>query len=144
MSKPKSTFVASSTANAVEIGWKLKRIIDSHDMRQQKLKEEFRKRSYALTDEIEKYHSAAREELRIALGISNADWGNGEKWDLNISDLADGTVALVHETDRTRFENDDDCNCLVCQVRRMMAGAERDANDDDNGSTSVVRPTSVH
>lgn len=33
MSKPKSTFIASSTSGTTELGWKLKRITDSHAMR---------------------------------------------------------------------------------------------------------------
>jgi len=137
MSKPKSTFIASSTSETTELGWKLKRITDSHAMRQQKLMEEMRDKSRALTDECQEEQSAVFEELRTAMGISDADWGEGGKeWALNIVDLADGTVALVHETDETRA---DDCDCPVCQMRRLMAGEER-----EDGLQLVIDPSKLH
>ena len=136
MSTPKKTFVSSSTSETTELGWKLKRVTETHDMRQRKLMEEYREKSRALSDECQVEQSAVFDELRTAMGISDTDWGDGGRsWALNIEDLVDGTVALVHETDPSRLQADD-CDCPICQLRRAMGG--QIAEDEDE------QPPMVH
>lgn len=118
--KPKITFCSLSTAEAVDVAWNLKRITETHSMRQQKLVEEYRQRADALTNEMQEEQSAAFESLRNLMGLSDADWAKGALWALNIENLADGTVALVHESDESRQGNN--CNCPVCQLNRLFKG----------------------
>lgn len=122
--KPKVTFHSSSTTDAVETAWKLKRLTETHTMRQKKLVEEYRKRSEALTDEMQAEQSVVFDSVREMMGISDADWGDGKSWALNIENLADSTVALVHDEDPSRQA--DDCDCPICQLRRVMTGTERE------------------
>ena len=125
--KPATTFYPSSTNETTELGWKLKRLAETHEMRQRKLHEEFRQRSEAITDELQAEQSMVFEDLRMAIGVPDADWGDGKDWALNIEDLADGTVALVHDQDETRADN---CQCPICQLRRAISSQL--AEDSDN------------
>lgn len=130
MSKPKNTFVASSTSETTELGWKLKRITDTHEMRQRSLMEEYREKSRKLTEEMQAEQTAVFEELRTGMNIPDAEWGDGKDWALNIENLADGTVALVHDSDPSRSH--DDCDCPACQLRRAMGAlVGRDDDEDD-------------
>ena len=121
--KPTVTHYSSSTTNAIETAWKLKRLTETHEMRQRKLMEEYCAKSSALTDKMQAEQLAVFEGVRNLMGIPDADWGDGASWALNIANLADGAVALVHETDPSRQK--DDCDCTVCQLRRYLAGTER-------------------
>ena len=130
MSKdPFVTFYAASTNEAVEATWKLKRITETHDMRQKALMEEFKTRAKALTDEMQGEQSAVFESLRTEMNIPDADWGDGYDWAVNIEDLANGTVALVHDSAPSR--NKDDCDCPVCQLRRTLMEANGIEEDED-------------
>jgi len=130
MSKPKHTFVASSTSEATELGWKLKRITDNYEMRQRRLIEEYKAKSEALTETSQKEQSAVFEELRACMNVSDADWGNGGKdWALNIENLADGTVALVHRSDESLSH--DNCSCPACQLRRAFGTLTGSKDEED-------------
>ncbi|UFK26648.1 hypothetical protein [Roseobacter phage RDJL3] len=122
--KPTVTHYSSSTTEAVETAWKLKRLTETHEMRQRKLVEEYRAKSSALTDEMQAEQSAVFDGVRDLMGIPDVDWGDGKSWALNIENLADGTVALIHDTDPSRQK--DDCDCPICQLRRVMTGTERE------------------
>ena len=50
MSKLPKTRYASTDPEAVELGWKLKRVNETHAMRQRALVDEYRAKSEALTD----------------------------------------------------------------------------------------------
>lgn len=126
--KPATTFYSSSTSKTTELGWKLKRLTETHEMRQRKLHEEFRQRSTAITEELRAEQSKAFEDLRMAIGVPDADWGDGKDWALNIEGLGDGTVALVHVQDETRV---DACQCPVCQLRRTISSQSADDSGDD-------------
>lgn len=126
--KPATTFYAASTNETTELAWKLKRLNETHEMRQRKLQEEYRAKSEAITDELQTEQSAVFEELRTEMKIPDADWGDGKAWELNIEDLSDGTVALVHDQDQTRAN---DCQCPICQLRRAISGQSADDSGDE-------------
>ena len=126
--KPATTFYTSSTNETTELAWKLKRLTETHEMRQRKLNEEYRQKSVAITDELQAEQLKVFEELRTAIGIPDADWGDGKDWALNIEGLGDGTVALVHAQDESR---EDDCQCSACQLRRSIASARAQSEDED-------------
>lgn len=131
--KPDTTFYASSTSETTELAWKLKRLTETHEMRQRSLIEEYTKKSEALTTEMQERQSAVFEELRAAMNVPNADWGDGKAWALNIKDLSDGTVALVHDQDQTRV---DDCQCPICQLHRAVSDLSGD--DSDKGDEALT------
>lgn len=136
MSEPevKLKFVASATQKTTKLGRKLKQIVNNHRTRQEKLLKELQDKSNALAAKYQKQQHATFEQLRVEMGISDADWGDGSDWALSIKNLADGMVALVHATDERYDEGaarddgyDDDCDCIACQTRRAMTtGEERD------------------
>lgn len=66
MSKQLKTRYASTDPEAVELGWKLKRVNETHAMRQQALLEEFRAKSEALT----KASQAEQDVIFQALALS--------------------------------------------------------------------------
>jgi hypothetical protein len=125
--------VASSTSETTELAWKLKRLTETHEMRQRKLQEEYREKSMTITDELQAEQSTVFEELRTAMNIPDEVWGDGKDWVLNIEDLSDGTVALVHEQDEARA---DDCQCPACQLRRSIMGSDDD--DDSDGDEAPI------
>jgi len=114
--KPATTFYASSTHETTELAWKLKRLNETHEMHQRKLREEFYQKSKAITDKLQAEQTAMFEELRQAMNIPDEDWGDGGAWALNIENLLDGTVALVHNQDLTRAA----CQCPICILRRAI------------------------
>jgi hypothetical protein len=121
MSKtPLKTRYASTDPAAVELGWKLKRINETHEMRQRALMEEYRAKSTALTDASQVEQSAVFNELATKVGLGADDYGDGKGWALNIERMAEGEVAMVHESDGSREDN---CQCPVCQLRRSLSGA---------------------
>ena len=120
----KNTLYTATTNEAVETAWKLKRLTETHEMRQRKLMKEYKAKSEALTDEMQAEQSAVFDELSTSLGVPADDWGDGKDWALNIENLADGSVSLVHYEDPSR--KSDDCDCLVCQLRLLMTGEERE------------------
>lgn len=126
--KPVTTFYAASTSKTTELAWKLKRLTETHEMRQRKLQEEYREKSMAITDELQAEQSTVFEELRTAMNIPDEAWGDGKAWALNIEDLSEGTVALVHDQDQTRA---DDCQCPICLLRRSIMGSRDDSDGDE-------------
>ena len=124
---PDTTFYASSTNKAVELAWKLKRINETHEMRQRRLMKEYKAKSEALTTEMQAEQSTVFDDLRTEMLIPNEAWGDGMDWGLNIEDLDDGTVALVHDEDPSH--QIDDCDCPVCQLRRSLQGTLEDDED---------------
>ena len=125
MSKLLKTRYVSTDPEAVELGWKLKRVSETHAMRQQALMEDFRAKSEALTEASQTEQSAVFEAIAHKVGLEAKDYGDGKDWALNIERIAEGEVALVHASDEARA---DDCQCPICQLRRSLAGA-RDLND---------------
>ena len=120
----KNTLYTATTNEAVETAWKLKRLTETHEMRQHKLMKEYKAKSEALTDEMQAEQSTVFNELSTSLGVPADDWGDGKDWVLDIENLADGSVSLVHDEDPSR--KSDDCDCPVCQLRRLMTGEERE------------------
>ena len=125
---PDVTLYTSSTSEAVELAWKLKRINETHEMRQRRLMREFKAQSEALTTEMQAEQSTVFDDLRTEMLIPNEAWGDGMDWGLNIEDLDNGTVALVHDEDPSRQV--DDCDCPVCQLRRSLQGTLEDDDED--------------
>lgn len=125
--KPATTFYSSSTNETTELGWKLKRLAETHEMRQRRLMREFKAKSEALTAEMQAEQSTVFDDLRTEIMIPNEAWGDGMDWGLNIEDLDDGTVALVHDEDPSRKV--DDCDCPICQLRRSLQGTLEDDED---------------
>ena len=119
----KNTLYTATTNEAVETAWKLKRLTETHEMRQRKLMKEYKAKSEALTDEMQAEQSTVFNELSTSLGVPANDWGDGKDWALNIENLADGSVSLVHSDDPSLKR--DDCNCPICQLRCLMTGKER-------------------
>ena len=114
MSKPLKTRYTSTDPEAVELGWKLKRVSETHAMRQRALMEEFRAKSEALTEASQAEQTAVFEAIARKVGLEAKDYGDGKDWALNIERIAEGEVALVHASD--------DCQCPICQLRRSLAG----------------------
>lgn len=131
MSKPLKTRYASTDPEAVELGWKLKRVSEAHAMRQRALMEEFRAKSEALTEASQTEQSAVFEAIANKVGLEAKDYGDGKGWALNIERIAEGEVALVHASDETRA---DDCQCPICQLRRSLAGS----HDTDDAPVAPV------
>ncbi len=125
MSKPLKTRYASTDQEAVELGWKLKRVSETHAMRQRALMEEFRAKSEALTEASQTEQSAVFEAIAHKVGLEAKDYGDGKDWALNIERIAEGEVALVHVRDEARA---DDCQCPICQLRRSLTDS-RDLDD---------------
>ena len=125
MSKLLKTRYVSTDPEAVELGWKLKRVSETHAMRQRTLMEEFRAKSEALTEASQTEQSAVFEAIAHKVGLEAKDYGDGKDWALNIERIAEGEVALVHAEDETRADN---CQCPFCQLRRSRTGS-RDLDD---------------
>ena len=119
MSKLPKTRYASKDPEAVELGWKLKRVNETHAMHQRALMEEYRTKSEALTEASQTEQSEVFEAIARKVGLEAKDYGDGKDWALNIERIAEGEVALVHASDEARA---DDCQCPVCQLRRSLAG----------------------
>ena len=117
MSKLLKTHYVSTDPEAVELGWKLKRVSETHAMRQRTLMEEFRAKSEALTEASQAEQTAVFEAIARKLGLEAKDYGDGKDWALNIERIAEGEVALVHASDEMRA---DDCQCPICQLRRSL------------------------
>lgn len=120
MSKLPKTRYASTDPEAVELGWKLKRVNETHAMRQRALMEEYRTKSEALTEASQTEQSEVFEAIARKVGLEAKDYGDGKDWALNIERIAEGEVALVHASDEARA---DDCQCPICQLRRSLAGS---------------------
>ena len=131
MSKPLKTRYASTDPEAVELGWKLKRVSETHAMRQRALMEEFRAKSEALTEASQTEQSAVFEAIARKVGLEAKDYGDGKDWALNIERIAEGEVALVHTSDEARADN---CLCPICQLRRSLM----DSCDLDDAPTAPV------
>lgn len=125
MSKLLKTRYTSSDPEAVELGWKLKRINETHAMHQQALMEEFRAKSEALTEASQVEQTEAFEAIARKVGLEAKDYGDGKDWALNIERIAEGEVALVHTSDEARADN---CQCPICQLRRSLMDS-RDLDD---------------
>ena len=119
MSKLLKTHYVSTDPEAVELGWKLKRVSETHAMRQRALMEEYRTKSEALTEASQTEQSEVFEAIARKVGLEAKDYGDGKDWALNIERIAEGEVALVHASDEARA---DDCQCPICQLRRSLAG----------------------
>lgn len=119
MSKPLKTRYASTDPEAVELGWKLKRVNETHAMRQQALLEEFRAKSEALTKASQAEQDVIFKALARKIGLEAKDYGDGKDWALDIKRIAEGEVALVHASDETQADN---CQCSICQLRRSLRG----------------------
>lgn len=119
MSKPLKTRYASTDPEAVELGWKLKRVSETHAMRQRALLEEFRAKSEALTKASQTEQDVIFEALARKAGLEAKDYGDGKGWALDIKHIAEGEVALVHLSDETQADN---CQCSICQLRRSLMG----------------------
>lgn len=126
----------STDPAAVELGWKLKRISDTHEMRQRKLTEEFRKRSEELTTASQQEQTAAFEELAALVGVSKEEYGDSMDWALNIADIADGKVALVNKAEAQKAA--EECDCPVCTIRRALRIGDVDQDDDGDDDEQVV------
>ena len=125
MSKLLKTRYASTDPEAVELGWKLKRVSETHAMRQRALMEEFRAKSEALTEASQVEQTEAFEAIARKIGLEAKDYGDGKDWALNIERIAEGEVALVHASDEARAEG---CQCPICQLCRSLTGP-RDLDD---------------
>ena len=130
MSKLPKTRYASTDPEAVELGWKLKRVNETHAMHQRALVDEYRAKSEAMVDEYraksealtdasQAEQSEVFEAIARKVGLEAKDYGDGKDWALNIERIAEGEVALVHASDEARA---DDCQCPICQLRRSLAG----------------------
>ena len=117
MSKLPKTRYASTDPEAVELGWKLKRVNETHAMRQRALMEEYRTKSEALTEASQTEQSEVFEAIARKVGLEAKDYGDGKDWALNIECIAEGEVALVHASDEARADN---CQCPICQLRRSL------------------------
>ena len=117
MSKLLKTHYVSTNPEAVELGWKLKRVSETHAMRQRTLAEEFRAKSEALTKAAQVEQTEVFDAIARKIGVETKDYGDGKDWALNIERLAEGEVALVHTSDETRADN---CQCPICQLRRSL------------------------
>ena len=125
MSKPLKTRDVSTDPEAVELGWKLKRVNETHAMRQRALADEYRAKTEALTEASQVEQTEAFEAIARKIGLEAKDYSDGKDWALNIERIAEGEVALVHAEDETRADN---CQCPICQLRRSLAGS-RDLDD---------------
>ena len=125
MSKLLKTRYVSTDPEAVELGWKLKWVSETHAMRQRTLMEEFRAKSEALTEASQAEQAAAFEAIARKIGLEAKDYGDGKGWALNIEHIAEGEVALVHASDEARA---DDCQCPFCKLRRSLTDS-RDLDD---------------
>lgn len=125
MSKPLKTRYASTDPEAVELGWKLKRVNETHAMRQRALADEYRAKSEALTEASQAEQTEVFEAIARKIGLEAKDYGDGKDWALNIERIAEGEVALVHARDEARA---DDCQCPICQLRRSLMDS-RDLDD---------------
>ena len=125
MSKLLKTRYASTDPEAVELGWKLKRVNETHAMRQRALMEEFRAKSEALTKATQAEQTAVFEALVAKVGLEAEDYGDSKGWALDIEHIAEGEVALVHTSDEALA---DDCQCPFCKLRRSLTDS-RDLDD---------------
>lgn len=132
MSKQLKTRYASTDPEAVELGWKLKRVNETHAMRQQALLEEFRAKSEALTKASQAEQDVIFQALACKIGLETKDFGDGKDWALDIKRIAEGEVALVHTSDETQADN---CQCAICQLRRFLMGT---LGSNDTPATPVV------
>lgn len=132
MSKQLKTRYASTDPEAVELGWKLKRVNETHAMRQQALLEEFRAKSKALTKASQAEQDVIFEALARKTGLEAKDFGDGKDWALDIKRIAEGEVALVRTSDETQAGN---CQCAICQLHRFLMGTP---GSDDTPATPVV------
>lgn len=121
MSKLLKTRYTSTDPEAVELGWKLKRVNETHAMLQRALADEYRAKSEALTEASQVEQTEAFEAIARKVGLEAKDYGDGKDWALNIERIAEGEVALVHAKDETRVDN---CQCPICQLRRSLAGTK--------------------
>lgn len=135
--KPKTTYYTASTVEAVEATWALKRVTDTHKMQQEALKKEFKARSEKLTEEAQVKQAAAFEALRIEIGIPDEIWGDGSDWSANLTDLAAGTVALIHDQDESA--NGPDCSCPVCELSRLLLESLSGNDCDDHEKATPFR-----
>ena len=131
MSKLLKTRYTSTDPEAVELGWKLKRVNETHAMRQRALADEYRAKSEALTEASQVEQTEAFEAIARKVGLEAKDYGDGKDWALNIERIAEGEVALVHISDEARADN---CQCPTCQLRRSLM----DLRDLDDASTAPV------
>ena len=120
MSKLLKTRYVSTDPEAVELGWKLKRVNETHAMRQRALADEYRAKSEALTEASQAEQTEVFEAIARKIGLEAKDYGDGKDWALNIERIAEGEVALVHAEDETRADN---CQCPFCQLRRSRTGS---------------------
>jgi len=127
----KTTRYSASTSEVVEAAWKLKRLTETHEMRQRALQEEYKKKSIAITDELQVSQSAAFESVRKELDIPDSDWGDGQDWALNISELGNGTVAMVHKTDGDAPNQKGGCGCPACTLAGLLGLTDNDEDDSD-------------
>jgi len=134
---PKKTRYASSSETAVELAWVLKRITETHDRGQQRIMEEARKQSEALTANLQAEQYEVFRKLTEELGLSEADYGDGRDWTLNIADLDQNSVAMVHRSETEALRGSDNCDCPVCTMRRLMTG-ELDEDEAEGDKTPQV------
>lgn len=125
MSKLLKTRYTSTDPEAVELGWKLKRVNETHAMLQRALADEYRAKSEALTEASQVEQTEAFEAIARKVGLEAKDYGDGKDWALSIERIAEGEVALVHAEDETRADN---CQCPFCQLHRSRTGS-RDLDD---------------
>ena len=110
------TSYTSSTDEAIKAAWKLKRITWVYETLAQRAISEFghimESRGTVSEALVTKYHeraqnliseqSAALEDLRTELGISNDDWGGGYSWVVDLSHFCRREVMLVLDSDSNR------------------------------------------
>jgi hypothetical protein len=133
MSKLAKTRYTSTDPAAVELGWQLKRINETHEMRLRKLMEEFKTKSHELTEASQAEQTSVFEAIARKVGLEASVYGNGCDWALSIANIAEGEISMVHSSDADRAS--DDCECPVCQIRRSLGIALK--GDDDEQSHSV-------
>lgn len=125
MPKLTKTRYTSTDPEAVELGWKLKRVNETHAMLQRALVDEYRAKSEALTETSQVEQTEVFEAIARKVGLEAKDYGDGKDWALNIERIAEGEVALVHASDEARADN---CQCPICQLRRSLMNS-RDLDD---------------
>jgi hypothetical protein len=90
--------------------------------------EEFKTKSHELTKASQIEQSLVFEAIARKVGLKASEYEDGQDWALNISNIAEGEISLVHSSDEECSA--DDCECLICKLRRSLEIALKDSDDD--------------
>lgn len=137
MSKSAKTKYTSTNPHAIHLSWKIKRINEAHTMRQAALAEEYKAKSLALTQASQVEQNEVFKALATTMGLDAKNFETGG-WALDIESLDYGEVSLVQQAQVNTATEDDGCQCVVCQVRRALAGSAPENGDDFNFEAPVL------